>query len=98
DVLESPRRITLHVNIYLDRHNLKLKSNLRTQIANLTTDFQMHDITNPTNTSYQGTVTANNFHLGTFLKQNILGRATGTVDIKGKGFTLESVDNVVKGK
>src|SRR5690606_13491956 len=52
----------------------------------------------PTNTSYQGTVTANNFHLGKFLKQNILGRATGTVDIKGKGFTLESVDNVVKGK
>lgn len=98
DVLDSPGRISLNGNIYLDRHNLNLKSNIRTQIGNLTTDFQMHDITNPTNTSYQGTVTANNFHLGKLLKQNILGRATGTVDIKGKGFTLESVDNVVKGK
>lgn len=98
DVLDNAGKVSLNGNIYLDRNNINLKSDIRTQLGNLTTDLKMQDITNSENTSYQGKVTAKNFHLGRFLNQKILGRVTGTVDVKGKGFILETVDNQIDGK
>lgn len=98
DVLDNAGKVSLNGNIYLDRNNINLQSDIRTQLGNLTTDLKMQDITNSENTSYQGKIIAKNFHLGRFLEQKILGRVTGAIDVKGKGFILETVDNHIDGK
>src|SRR5690606_38986923 len=98
DLLDNAGTISLNGNIYLDRNNINLQSDIRTQLGNLTTDLKMQDITNSENTSYQGKIIAKNFHLGRFLEQKILGRVTGAIDVKGKGFILETVDNQIDEK
>ena len=98
ELLDHAGKISLNGNIYLDRNNINLQSDIRTPIGNLTTDLKMQQITKPEKTSYQGKVTAKNFHLGRFLGQKIVGRVTGDLSVKGKGFSLKTVDNLIDGK
>ncbi|MGE4347639.1 MAG: translocation/assembly module TamB domain-containing protein [Flavobacteriaceae bacterium] len=89
--------VILTGDIRLTRTDLDLKSNIVTQIGNLTTDLKMQNISDSDKTSYQGSVTTQNFNLGRFLNNNSIGKITSNLNINGKGFTQNTVNTTLHG-
>src|SRR5690606_21940420 len=95
--LDNLGRVVLNGDMYLTKNDLNLKSNIVTQIGNLTTDLKMQNITDSDNTSYQGNITTQNFDLGEFLNTKSVGKITSDLNANGKGFTQETVNTTIDG-
>lgn len=95
--LDNLGNVILTGQMRLTKDDLDLKSNIVTQIGNLTTDLKMQNITDSDNTSYQGNLVTNNFNLGRFLGTKSVGRITANLTANGKGFTQQTVNTTVDG-
>lgn len=96
--LDNLGRVALNGEIYLTKNDLNLRSNIVTQIGNLTTDLKMQNITDSDNTLYQGNITSQNFDLGKFSKNKTIGKLTANLTANGKGFTQKTVNTTIEGK
>lgn len=96
--LDNLGRVVLrNGDLYLDKNNLNLKSDIATHIGNMFTDLQLKNITNPQQMEYEGKISTINFGLGQMLKNQALGKITSDLTIKGKGTTQATLDTYVDG-
>lgn len=95
--LDNLGNVILTGQMRLTKDDLDLKSNIVTQIGNLTTDLKMQNITDSDNTSYQGDLVTNNFDLGRFLDTKSVGKITANLTANGKGFTQQTVNTTIDG-
>lgn len=95
--LDNLGNVLMTGQIRLTRNDLDLKSNIVTQIGNLTTDLKMQNITDSYNTMYQGDIVTQNFDLGRFLNNKTIGKVSANLTANGKGFTQETVNTSING-
>lgn len=95
--LDNLGNVILTGQMRLTKSDLDLKSNIVTQIGNLTTDLKMQNISDSDNTSYQGDLTTQNFDLGKMLNTKSVGKITAHLIANGKGFTQETVNTHIDG-
>ncbi len=71
---------------------------LQTKLGRVKSNLVMTNIDNIDNAKYTGTVTLENFDLGSFTNRKDLGKVTMTVDVDGKGFKEKYLNTSFSGE
>jgi len=95
--LDCVGSVILTGTMRLTKTELDLKSNVVTQIGNLTTDLKLQNISQPNNTTYQGNIKVSNLDLGKFFNTQSVGKITANLTTNGKGFTQQSLNTTIDG-
>lgn len=77
---------------------LNTKSNLSSGIGKANLDLKIGNISNIDNAYYDGKVVFKDFNLGKITKTNSLGKMTGDLNFKGRGFDKNNVNTEISGK
>ncbi len=72
--------------------------NVNSEVGSIISDLQLTNIDNIDNAKYSGEVELQNFDIGVFANDSILGKISLKADIQGKGFTIENINTTIIGK
>ena len=78
--------------------NIDADVNIATSIGEITADLFLADIENIDNAKYTGVTSFRKFNLGKLVDDSSIGNTTFNVSVDGRGFTLENLNTLVKGK
>ncbi|WP_306350211.1 translocation/assembly module TamB domain-containing protein [Flavobacterium sp. '19STA2R22 D10 B1'] len=70
---------------------------MNSQLGDLQTNLVMTNIDNIDNATYKGNIVLDNFSIGSLLNQKDLGSVSLDMDVDGKGFTVKTVNTILKG-
>ncbi len=71
---------------------------VNSDIGNIISDLQLTDIENIDNASYEGEVIFQDFDVGIFANDSIVGKMSMTADVNGSGFDVENINTTLIGK
>ena len=78
--------------------DIKADIDIETDLGYIVSDMELTKIDNIDNASYKGNIVFDEFDLGTFLEDPMLGTTSFNLDVDGYGFTLENLNTQVKGE
>lgn len=89
--------ITFNGTTRINGAELTTNSVLRSAIGNVTANAKMGNIDDIENAYYEGNIKLDQFNLGKIVGTTSLGKTTADLNLKGRGFTQNTVNTEVKG-
>ena len=80
-----------------DRNTIKLDGKMQSDLGGLAADIELGIAEGLDSIAYDGTLTLEQFSLGTFLRNTNLDKITITTDIEGKGIDAENLNSNIRG-
>ncbi len=78
--------------------DIKADIDIETDLGYIVSDMELTKIDNIDNASYKGNIVFDEFDLGAFLEDPMLGTTSFNLDVDGYGFTMENLNTQVKGE
>lgn len=82
---------------HITSKNISANLDINTDIGLIQSDLSMDDVDNIDDASYKGNIIFQDFNLGKLINDPKVGNTSSNLDIKGKGFTLNSLNTNVEG-
>jgi len=95
--LDSLGRFTLNGTSKLTKETLDTDIVLNSKLGRVVSKIEMQDINDVEKLGYKGNIILDDFDLGTLIAKNSVGRASLNLDVDGSGFTLKTLNTLVKG-
>lgn len=73
------------------------KLNTQSDIGSFKTDLELENINNVDNATYKGLIDLEEFNLGTFIGDSLVGNLSMIGEIEGKGFRIDNINTGVNG-
>ncbi len=95
--LDDFGKFTINGETVVTSKTVKADFDIDTELGYIITNLEMGDIDNIDNASYIGEIILDDFDLGTFLKDQKVGKVSVNLEVNGKGFTKQLLNTFVKG-
>ena len=83
--------------IRLDKNSIKTKLKSNTKLGLFNSELELGNIEDIDNAHYIGKIELNDFKLGEFVKDSLIGELSMIAEIDGQGFTLNTINTIIKG-
>ena len=90
-------RFTIEGTSVLTTNTLDADVEINSELGLLISNLQIQNINQNDGATYKGKILMDDFDIGALLEDDNLGKMSFNIDVKGTGFTAESVNSQVKG-
>ncbi len=84
--------------IKLDKNNIETKLKSNSKLGFFDSELKLSNIDDIDNAHYIGKIELTDFKLGDFVRDSLIGELSMEGEIDGRGFTLDSISTIIKGK